>query len=38
MTCKIAKEKLEEILALNNELFKVISINDEIGTIYSDFK
>ena len=37
MTCKIEKEKLEEILSLNGELFKVISINDEIGTIYSDF-
>ena len=33
LKCSISKEKLEEILSINNEKFGVIAINDEIGMI-----
>ena len=37
LNCKISKQKLEELLTLNNESFKVMTINDDIGTIQLDF-
>ena len=37
LNCKISKKKLEEILTINNEQFKVKAINDEIGIIQLDF-
>ena len=37
INCKASKEKLEEILTLNNEQFKVMAINDEVGTIQLDY-
>ena len=37
LSCQISKEKLEEILILNNEQFKVGAINDSLGIIHFDF-
>ena len=31
INCKISKEKLEEILSMNNETFGIMAINDDIG-------
>ena len=37
MNCTISKEKLEEILIFDGDKFRVMSINDEFGTIQLDY-
>ena len=37
MNCKINKKKIEEILTINNDQFKVMAIHEDFGIIYLNF-